>query len=104
VTLQLSVKGKVVGTSTIENMTLRPGDNNLPMTAIIDQASVLEGMNPTTGYVDLEIIGSCLLQIKLIGLTSEQEKALSSNTLALSMNVKQLIAEALACSGDKTKC
>lgn len=102
VTLQLSVKGKVVGTSAINDMTLVPGDNSLPMTAIIDQASVLSGMDATTGFVDIEIIGNSSVYNGQH--LTYYEKALSSNKLTLQMNVKQLIAEALACSQDPTKC
>lgn len=58
VTLILSTaKDGVVGNSTIENMTLVPGDNNLPMTAIIDQALVIDSMNVTTGIVEMLIEG-----------------------------------------------
>lgn len=39
-------------------MTLKPGDNSLPMTAIIDQASVLLAKDPKTGTVDFEIVGN----------------------------------------------
>jgi len=102
VTLQLSVKGKVVGTSTIENMTLRPGDNSLPMTAIIDQASVLLAKDPKTGTVEFEIIGNSSVYNGQH--LTYYEGALSSNKLLLTMNVTQLINEALACATDKTKC
>jgi hypothetical protein len=59
VTLTLSTaKHGVVGNSSIPNMTLRPGNNTLPMTAIIDQLMVTDSMNTKTGIVELLIKGN----------------------------------------------
>lgn len=59
-TLILSTaKAGVVGNTTINDMTLRPGNNTLPMTSIIDEAKVLSSMeDPKTGIVELFIIGN----------------------------------------------
>lgn len=58
VTLILSTKiAGVVGNSTINNMTLVPGNNTLPMTAIVDQAGVISSMDSKTGFVSMIITG-----------------------------------------------
>jgi hypothetical protein len=59
VTLSLSTaKEGIVGNSTINNMTLVPGNNTLPMTGIMDQTAVLASMDTKTGFVELEIVGT----------------------------------------------
>lgn len=61
VTLSISTaKEGIVGNSTILNMTLRPGDNYLPMTGIMDQTSVVKSFDPTlgVGIVELFITGT----------------------------------------------
>jgi hypothetical protein len=57
VTLSLSTAQKgVVGNSTINDMTLVPGNNTLSMTGILDQTLIIESMN-SSGFVDLIITG-----------------------------------------------
>jgi hypothetical protein len=57
VTLTLAtLKAGVVGNTTINDMTLVPGNNTLPMTGIIDQALVTESLN-SSGFVTLSITG-----------------------------------------------
>jgi hypothetical protein len=56
VTLALSTAKGAVGNSTINDMTLVPGNNTLPMTGIMDQSIVLQSLNKT-GFVELEIVG-----------------------------------------------
>jgi hypothetical protein len=80
VTLTLStVKAGVVGNTTINDMTLVPGNNTLPMTGIVDQVLIASSLN-STGWVTLSIKGQsaiyngqhltyyvrCLPQIPLI--------------------------------------
>jgi len=97
VTLNLSTaKHGIVGNSTILDMTLRPGDNNLPMTAIIDQAKVTDSMNADTGIVELFIVGNSSVYNGQH--LTYYEQALSSNKLTLEMNVKQILADTLAAS------
>jgi len=55
VTLILSTTKGVVGNSTINDMTLVPGNNSLPMTGIIDVALVSNSLN--NGFVTLSIAG-----------------------------------------------
>lgn len=55
-TLSLATaKHGVVGNSTINNMTVRPGNNVLPMTATLNQLLVTDSMDVKTGLVELQI-------------------------------------------------
>jgi hypothetical protein len=56
VTLTLATIKGVVGNTTINDMTLVPGNNTLPMTGIIDQALVTSSLN-SSGFVTLSITG-----------------------------------------------
>jgi hypothetical protein len=57
VTLILStIKAGVVGNTTINDMTLVPGNNTIPMTGIVDQLLIAESLN-ATGFVTLSIQG-----------------------------------------------
>jgi len=95
VTLILATaKHGVVGNSTINDMTLRPGNNTFPMTSIIDQPLVLDSMDQTTGIVELLISGNSSVYNGQH--LTYYEKALASNKLTLEMNVKQLVAQTLA--------
>lgn len=38
-------------------MTLKPGNNTLPMTGLVNQTALLASMDPKTGVVDLIITG-----------------------------------------------
>lgn len=57
VTFDLSTeKSGVVGNATINDFVLVPGENTLPMKAIIDQPKVLASLN-AAGKVNMTIIG-----------------------------------------------
>lgn len=56
VTMQLSTQLGVVGNSTINNMILKPGNNSLPLTGILDQLLVTKSLN-ATGWVTMSIVG-----------------------------------------------
>jgi hypothetical protein len=59
VTLELSTaKEGVFGMATINDLTIKPGDNYYPMSAVVDQAKVLESYNSTTGIAEVFIIGN----------------------------------------------
>ena len=47
----------VVGNSTINDMTIAPGNNSFPMTATVDQTKVFSSMDKS-GMVDLLITGT----------------------------------------------
>ena len=59
-TLSLATKDQgIVGNATILEMTLRPGNNTLPMTAIVDQVAVITEMNRSPGgIVDFLVTGT----------------------------------------------
>ena len=58
VTLSLATATEgIVGNSTILNMTIAPGNNTLPMTAIVDQTKVISSMD-SDGFVDMIITGT----------------------------------------------
>jgi len=91
VTLTLAtLKAGVVGNTTINDMTLVPGNNTLPMTGIIDQALVTSSLN-SSGFVTLSITGqSAIYNGQHL---TYYEKPLATNVLALDMNVFQVLAD-----------
>lgn len=91
VTLSLqTVKEGVVGNATINNLTIAPGNNTLPMTATVDQTKVISSMD-SNGFVDMVITGtSAVYNGQHI---TYYEKALSSNVLTLQMNIKQILSD-----------
>lgn len=94
VTLTVSTeKAGVVGTTQILDMTLRPGNNTLPMTGTVNQTALLGSLDQKTGIVDLIITGKDAVY------NGEHlvyyEKALASNNLTLPMNVRQVVADSL---------
>ncbi|KAH6665452.1 hypothetical protein B0J14DRAFT_232334 [Halenospora varia] len=94
VTLTLSTdKAGIIGTSTIPNMTLKPGNNTLPMTGTLNQTLVLGSTDTTTGIMVMKITGrDCIYNGEHL---TYYEKALSQNVLSLSMNVQQIIKDSL---------
>lgn len=94
VTLQLSTeKEGVVGTTTINDMTLVPGNNTLPMFGTVNQTALALSMN-SSGFVTLSIIGNSSVYNGQH--LTYYEKALSANALSLDMNVKQVILDSQA--------
>ncbi|KAK2629504.1 hypothetical protein QTJ16_000324 [Diplocarpon rosae] len=94
VTLELSTEAQgVVGNATIQNFTLRPGANTMPMSAIIDQGKVLVSLNEA-GKVNMTIAGTGSVYNGQH--LTYYEKALASNVLVLEMNVRQILADSAA--------
>jgi hypothetical protein len=95
VTLILSTEldgvSTVVGNSTILDFTLRPGDNSLPMTGMVDQPKVLGAM--VDGFVELFIIGNTSVYNGQH--LTYYEKALASNKLSLKMNIQQVLTDSV---------
>jgi len=91
VTLSLeTLKSGLVGNATILNLTIAPGNNSLPMTAVVDQTKVLSSMD-SDGFVEMVITGtSSVYNGQHI---PYYEKALASNVLTLKMNIKQILAD-----------
>ena len=58
VTLSLeTLKEGNVGNATILNLTIAPGNNTLPMSAVVDQTKVLSSMD-SDGFVEMSITGT----------------------------------------------
>lgn len=91
VTMELSTALGVVGSTTIKDMTLVPGNNTLPMIGTMDQTKVVGSMDVKTGLVELSIRGKSAIY------KGEHlvyyERALASNNLSLALNVKQVIRD-----------
>lgn len=91
VTLSLSTAAAgVVGNATINDMTLVPGNNTLPMTAVINATKVLDSMD-TEGNVEMMITGTDAVYGGQE--LSYYRDALKSNVLTLTMNVTQILAD-----------
>jgi hypothetical protein len=86
-----SSTGVVLGNSTIENMTLVPGNNTLPMTGILDQALVIGSIDKSSGMVEMSIVGRDAIYNGQH--LPYYEKALASNKLTMKMNVQQVLAD-----------
>jgi hypothetical protein len=97
VTLILTTAAQgVVGNSSILDMTLRPGNNTLPMTAIIDQLKVLSSEDKSLGVGMVELFITGNTSVYNGQHLTYYEKALASNKLSLIMNVTQVLADSLA--------
>ena len=46
-----------MGMATILNLTISPGDNNLPMTAVVDETKILKSLE-SNGLVTMFIVGN----------------------------------------------
>jgi hypothetical protein len=58
VTLSLSTASQgVIGNATILNMTIVPGNNTLPMSAVVDQTKAINSMD-SNGFIELLITGT----------------------------------------------
>ena len=56
-TLDISTEQEgVIGNTTVNDFTLKPGNNELPMSAFVNETLALKSMQPD-GMVDLMIIG-----------------------------------------------
>ncbi|KAG9233505.1 hypothetical protein BJ875DRAFT_43475 [Amylocarpus encephaloides] len=94
VTLSLSTAEKgLVGTASISDFVIVPGDNVLPMTGTLNQSLILASMDPTTGIANLQIKGTSVIN-NGVHLTY-YEAALGANSLPLAMNVTQVVRDSL---------
>lgn len=58
-TLELATaKYGVIGVATINDLTIRPGDNLFPMTGTVDQTKAAGSLTGTDGLLDLLITGN----------------------------------------------
>lgn len=94
VTLSLSTETAgvttVVGVSTVPDMTIRPGNNSLPMTAVMNTTAIVASLDPS-GLVNVTITGNS--SVYNGEHLTYYEKALSSNVLVLEMNVLQILKD-----------
>lgn len=88
-----TAKEGVVGTSTVNDMTLRPGNNSFPMTAILNQTLVLSSLDPTLGVGMVELFITGNTSVYNGQHLTYYEQALASNKLSLIMNVTQVLLD-----------
>ena len=92
VTMDLSVDGKPLGQSFIQDLTLKPGDNYLSMMSNVNQSYALNLYTKkyTDGILPLEIVGNSSV------INGEHldyfEAAIKSNVIKLDLNVKPIFA------------
>ena len=107
-----------VGRTVINDMTIVPGDNSLPLTGTVNQTGILASLNTTTGFVTLQITGESAIYNGqhltyyvrpvydrypyLNTLTNKQEEPLKNNVLHLDMNVVQVLADSAAAAAANT--
>ncbi len=86
VTMNLAVAGKSIGYSLMPNLVLRPGENNVPMQAHVDQAAILTMVLNTykNGVLPLEIVGNS--SIKNGEHLMYYEEAIKANTIKLDLD------------------
>ncbi|KAI9842711.1 MAG: hypothetical protein M1838_003009 [Thelocarpon superellum] len=59
VTFNLSVQGDFIGTTTIENLTLVPGNNTVPMRSTTNQSLVIEKLTQfPDGFLPIDVLGN----------------------------------------------
>ncbi|OBT45276.1 hypothetical protein VE00_03597 [Pseudogymnoascus sp. WSF 3629] len=89
VMMHISTKEKgLIGNSTIENFVLKPGQNLLPMNAIVDTALAL-GSVDKQGMVNMIIVGQTAVYNGVH--LPYYEEALKSHTLTLAVNLQSLL-------------
>jgi len=90
VTLVLSIEGQgIIGNSTIDNLTLQPGDNHFPINSIVETAKILSAL--VDGHVNLTITGNSSVYNGQH--LTYYEKALAGNVLYLDLNVEQILKD-----------
>ncbi|KAJ5591318.1 hypothetical protein N7450_005290, partial [Penicillium hetheringtonii] len=95
-TLDLSVAGKPMGQSFLDNLVLKPGNNTVPMTSTVDQTAIIkmftaDGNPYKDGVVPFDIVGnSSVYNGKELPYFT---KALASNNLTVHLNVSKALAE-----------
>ncbi|KFY76846.1 hypothetical protein V499_03624 [Pseudogymnoascus sp. VKM F-103] len=91
VVMNISTKEKgLIGNSTIENFILKPGQNLLPIKAIVDQALVLGSVNSKTGIVNMIIVGQTAVYNGVH--LPYFEAALKSHTITLPVDLQTLLS------------
>lgn len=93
-TLDVSVNGTQIGQSYLNNLTLQPGSNIIPLRSTINQTEVISLITGTkaaypSGVIPLTIIGNSSVYngVEIPYFT----EALASNPLSTDMNVTQVL-------------
>ena len=97
-TLDLSVNGTGIGTSYIQDLVLKPGDNKFPMRAKVDQLSMVTLMTKYPGtVVPVDITGSATNSSVYDGKAlSYFSRALASNKLQVNLNITEVVGSSLS--------
>lgn len=95
VTLDLSVDGLAIGNALIPNLTLKPGNNVVPLQSKVNQLSILSFVTGptakyTNGVLPLSVVGNS--SIRNGEHLTYYEDALKSNTIKLDLNVVDALA------------
>ncbi|TVY68867.1 hypothetical protein LSUE1_G005828 [Lachnellula suecica] len=84
-------KSGPIGHVEIQNMVIRPGDNNLPLTGVLNQTLALG--NTVNGFLNITITGDSVIY------NGEHityyEKSLEANVLNLTLNVEQILKDSI---------
>ncbi|KAL7815348.1 hypothetical protein V8C44DRAFT_356541 [Trichoderma aethiopicum] len=94
------IDGTNIGNFTIPNLLLVPGSNKVPISAVLDQAKVLDAVRSPkyckTGIVDIKLRGSA---VRNDGQTLQYFlDALSANNQTLTLDISSIIKESLGTS------
>ncbi|KAJ4382852.1 hypothetical protein N0V86_002077 [Didymella sp. IMI 355093] len=86
VTMNLGVASQPIGYALLPNLVLKPGDNNVPMQARVDQATLITLILSTykNGILPLEIVGNS--SVKGDTHLSYYEQAIKANTIKLDLD------------------
>jgi hypothetical protein len=87
VTMNLSVDGESIGTSLLPDLTLKPGDNVVPMQSTVKQLAVVRMIKEKyhNGIIPLEIKGNSSIYNN--GHLEYYEKAIQDNLIKLDLDV-----------------
>lgn len=86
VTMNLAVAGTAIGYSLLPNLVLKPGENNVPMQAHVDQVKILSMVLSTykNGVLPLEIVGNS--SVRNGQRLTYYEEAIKANTIKLDLD------------------
>ncbi|KAE8358894.1 hypothetical protein BDV27DRAFT_60921 [Aspergillus caelatus] len=100
VTLDLSVNGTAIGTSYIQDLVLKPGDNKFSMRAKVDQLAIIGMMSKYPGtVVPVDITGSETNSSVYDGQALPYfSRALASNKLRVDLNITEVVGSSAGSS------
>jgi len=86
---ELFVDGKKIGNTTIKGVTLRPGDNQYPVTSITEQTAIIPLIGPGKKYPD----GNLLIEARTVSITYNGQllpyftEAMKASPVYFNMNI-----------------